>query len=213
MKTALVAGSTGLVGGELIEQLLKSDRYGIVKAITRRALGRSDPKLKPLSINFRDLEKYQDELRADDIYCCLGTTMAKAGTKEKFREVDFEFPVALARSCHTAGAKQFLLVSALGANKGSSLFYNRVKGDAEEAILNIDYECVHVFRPSLLLGSRKEHRAAEDAAKFFYRIFGFLMPDKYKAIEARKVAWAMQHFASLDKKGRFVHESKDILNL
>ena len=136
--------------------------------------------------------------------------MAKAHTKEKFYEVDYTYPLLLARNSLARNAKQYLLVSALGADKQSSIYYNQVKGKIEEAIGALGFETVHFFRPSLLLGPRAEHRSAEDAAKIFYRIFGFLIPAKYKAIESEKVARAMLHFASQDQKGNFIHESKDL---
>ena len=213
MKTALVAGSTGLIGTALIKVLVQSQRYREVKAITRRDLSVTDPKLKPLVVDYRALEESRAELQADDVFCCLGTTMAKAKSKENFREVDYSFPLALAHASRAVNAKQFLLVSALGADKDAKIFYNRVKGETEQAISRIGFECVHIFRPSLLLGPRTESRSAEDAAKFFYRIFGFIIPDKYKAIEAIRVAGAMLHFAALEKKGTFIHESKEMQNL
>ena len=213
MKTALIAGGTGLIGSALIRLLLDSPRYREVKAITRRDLEMKDPNLKPLFIDYRTLEQSRADLQADDVFCCLGTTMAKAKSKEKFREVDYSFPLALAQTSVVSGAKQFLLVSSLGADKDARIFYNRVKGETEEAISRIGFNCVHIFRPSLLLGPRPEARSAEDAAKLFYRIFGFLMPDKYKAIEASRVASAMLHFAGLEQKGTFIHESKEMQNL
>jgi uncharacterized protein YbjT (DUF2867 family) len=105
------------------------------------------------------------------------------------------------------GAKQFLLVSALGADKASSIYYNKVKGEIEEAIVPVGFETVHIFRPSLLLGPRAEKRAGEDTAKLLYKIFGFLIPKKYKAIEAIKVARAMIHASEQEQKGVFIHES------
>ena len=213
MKTALVAGSTGLIGSSLIELLVQSQRYREVKAITRRDLNTTDPKINPLFIDYRAIEKARAELQADDVFCCLGTTMAKANGKDKFRVVDYSFPLALAQTSHAAGAKQFLLVSSLGADKDAKIFYNRVKGETEQAISRIGFECVHIFRPSLLFGPREEARSAEDAAKLFYRVFGFIIPDKYKAIDASRVAGAMIHFASLEKKGTFIHESKEMQNL
>lgn len=208
MKKALVAGSTGLIGKQLLTTLLSSDRYDQVVALTRHQLDIEHPKLKQLKVDFSILDQYNDELRADDIFCCLGTTMAKAKTKEKFYEVDFTYPLRLAVITKLNGAKQYLLVSALGADKNSTVYYNRVKGEIEETISNLGFETLHIFRPSLLLGDRQEKRSAEDAAKFFYRFFGFMIPSKYKGIHASTVARAMLAVATKERKGIFIHESQ-----
>ena len=137
--------------------------------------------------------------------------MAKAGSREKFHKIDYDYPLELARITYSLGAKQYLLVSALGADKGSSLYYNKVKGEVEEAISAVGFETVHIFRPSLLLGERAEKRSGEDAAKFFYKVFGRLIPKKYQAIDSAEVAAAMLHFAAEHKNGKFLHESVDLL--
>lgn len=210
MRTALVAGSTGLIGSQLLHMLLASNRYDQVKAITRADLPVQHPRLVQIKVDYHKLDNFRDALKADDVFCCLGTTMAKAKSEKKFMEVDHDYPLALARLTLEQGAKQFLLVSALGADKQSSIFYNLVKGKIEGAISELSFQAIHIFRPSLLLGPRAEHRSAEEAAKFFYRVFGFLIPDKYKAIDSAKVARAMLHFASLDQKGVSVHESREL---
>ena len=211
MKTALIAGATGLIGGQLLTLLLASDRYAKVIAFTRHELP-GHRKLIQLNIDGEKIGALDSGSHVDDVFCCLGTTMAKAHTKEKFYYVDFTLPYLLAKNTLQHGAKQFLLVSALGANKKSSIYYNQVKGAIEEAISNVGFETVHIFRPSLLLGPRAETRSAEDAAKFFYRIFGFLIPAKYKAIDSLKVARAMVHFASQHQEGNFIHESTELQN-
>ena len=208
-KTAVIAGSTGLIGGQLLNLLLSSSRYDKVIAFTRKDLP-NHPKLLQIKLDQNKQLELDPTWSVDDVFCCLGTTMAKAHTKEKFYEVDYTYPLLLARNSLARNAKQYLLVSALGADKQSSIYYNQVKGKIEEAIGALGFETVHFFRPSLLLGPRAEHRSAEDAAKIFYRIFGFLIPAKYKAIESEKVARAMLHFASQDQKGNFIHESKDL---
>ena len=211
MRTALIAGATGLIGGQLLTYLLVNDQYQKVIAFTRDELP-IHPKLIQLKIDGEKMGELDSGSRVDDVFCCLGTTMAKAHTKEKFYFVDFTLPYLLAKNSLQHGAKQYLLVSALGANKQSSIYYNQVKGAIEEAISNIGFETVHIFRPSLLLGPRVEKRSAEDAAKFFYRIFGFLIPRNYKAIDSVKVAKAMVHFASQNQRGNFIHESTELQN-
>ncbi len=209
MKTALIAGSTGLIGKQLLQLLLNSDRYDKVIALTRQDLI-PHPKLVVLKIEFEKSEQWSDSIRADDVFCCLGTTMAKARSKEKFYQVDFTYPLQIANVARSLGAKQYLLVSALGANKNSSIYYNKVKGEIEEAIKQIHYKAIHIFRPSLLLGPREEKRSGEDAAKIFYKIFGFLIPKKYKGIESATVARAMITLASQDDEGIFIHESAEL---
>ena len=207
MKTALLAGATGLIGGQLLDLLLTNDRYSHVIAISRKPLKISHSKLRNIVADVTSLEQHKAQLAADDVFCCLGTTMGQAKTKEAFKQVDFDYPVLLAKLSRERGAKQYLLVSALGANKASVIFYNRVKGLTEEAIASIGFESYHILRPSLLVGPRTEHRAGEDAAKWFYRVFGVLIPKQYKAIESIKVARSMLVFAKQDKRGNFVHDS------
>lgn len=211
-KTALLAGATGLVGQELLGLLLASDRYNKVVAITRKPLSVQHPKLRNVVADFSSVTAQDPQWKADDVFCCLGTTIRKVKTKEAFRQVDFEYPLQLARVSHELGASQFLLISALGANAQSSIFYNRVKGEVENAISYVGFASTHFFRPSLLLGNRSEARSGEDAAKVFYKLFGFLIPKKYKGIEAIKVARGMLANAEREDKGIFFHESIELQN-
>ena len=212
MKTALVAGATGLIGSQLLELLLLDDRYEKVTAVSRQPIRSSNSKFQNLVADLDTLGQFTEAFAVDDVFCCLGTTMRRAKTKEAFRCVDYDYPVALAKFSKDRGARQFLLVSALGANKNSSIFYNRVKGETEGAIEAAGFESCHILRPSLLLGRRTEHRAGEDAAKWFYNELGFLIPGKYKAIESIKVARAMLELARQEKKGSFIHESYELQN-
>lgn len=209
-KVALIAGATGLVGGQLLELLLEDDGYERVIAICRKPLVQQHGKLVSLVCELNQIQDRSSELKADDVYCCLGTTMSKAKSKDAFRAVDFDAPLVLASESKRQGARQFLLVSALGANKNSRIFYNQVKGQVEEAIQKVGFDSYHVFRPSLLLGPRVEQRNGEDAAKLFYSIFGWLIPLKYQAIESMKVARAMISFAKGHSTGNFIHESKEM---
>jgi uncharacterized protein YbjT (DUF2867 family) len=209
MKTALIAGATGLIGSQLLDFLLASDQYQSVIAWTRKDIP-SHKKLRQLKMKEGSSPALDATLQIDDVFCCLGTTMAKARSKETFHQVDFKYPLLLGETGVAHRAKKYLLVSALGANKQSPIYYNRVKGDVEDAIIKLGYDAVHIFRPSLLLGPREEKRSAEDAAKFFYKVFGFLIPNKYKAIESIKVARAMLHFASDLRSGNFIHESMEL---
>jgi uncharacterized protein YbjT (DUF2867 family) len=208
-KVALVAGSTGLIGSQLLELLLADSYYTKVIALSRKPLLISHPKLENIVVEANEIKDHKDFL-ADDVFCCLGTTIKQAKSKEAFRKIDFDYPLELATSLKANEAKQFLLVSALGANKNSGIFYNKVKGEVEEAIDKVGFASFHIFRPSLLIGPRNEARAGEDAAKIFYRIFGFIIPAKYKGIDSIKVARAMVSFAKEQNTGRFIHESGEL---
>ena len=208
-RTALVAGSTGLIGSQLLELLLAESSYTKVIALSRKPLSISHSKLENIVVEANDLKKHH-ELKADDVFCCLGTTIKQAKTKEAFSKVDFDYPLKLANILKANGASQYHLISALGADRSSSIFYNQVKGKVEEAIGAVGFDSFHIFRPSLLIGPRKESRAGEDAAKVFYKIFSFLIPIKYKGIESIKVARAMISFAKENKHGKFIHESVEL---
>lgn len=207
MKTALLAGGTGLIGSQLLSLLLESDRYSTVKVISRRPLDVKHYKLENLVIDFNKLMDYGEHFGAHDVFCCLGTTMKKAGSQEAFRKVDFDYSLEIARLTKAMGARQYMLVSALGANKNSAVYYNRIKGELESFVRSVGFETLHIFRPWLLTGPRKEQRMAEDALKIFYNIFGFIVPERYKAIDSMKVARAMLHYAASDRKGIHIHES------
>jgi len=205
-RIALIAGATGLIGSQLLELLLKDDAYSKVIALSRKPLNISHAKLENVVLEAGELKNHS-ELKAHDVFCCLGTTIKHAKSKGAFRKIDFDYPLELAHLLKANGAHQFLLVSALGADKNSRIFYNQVKGEAEDAIDQVGFATYHIFRPSLLMGSRKEARAGEDAAKMVYKIFGFLIPAKYKGIESIRVARAMIRLALENKTGRFIHES------
>ncbi len=211
-KTALIAGASGLTGGHCLEFLLDTPYYAGVHALVRRPLGIRHPKLREHVIDFDDPSSICAVANADDIYCCLGTTIKKAGSQEAFRKVDFAYPVALARAAASAGAKRFFIITAMGSNPGSRIFYNRVKGDVEEAMRALPFESVHIFRPSLLLGDRAEVRAAEKIGGVMARFLTPLMVGPlrpYRAIQARAVAWAMVYSAIAHLPGG-VMESREI---
>jgi len=210
MATALIVGSTGLIGNQLVKLLLDDDRYTQVTAIARTSLPFSHPKLKLIIADFDSIESQKEKLVADDVFCCLGTTITSAKSKEAFRKIDFDYPLLIAKLTKALGAKQFLLVSALGANKASSVFYNKVKGEIEEAISSIGFESCHVFRPSLLLGPRIEKREGERSMQKIFSAVGFLIPKKYKAIESIKVARGMLAIAKKNVSGNFIHESNSL---
>jgi len=212
-RIALLAGATGLIGSHCLQLLLDDELYSRVVVLARKELPVKHPKLVQHQVNFDKLDEYASLLKADDVFCCLGTTIKKAGSQAEFRKVDFHYPVEIARIAQANGAKQFLLVTAMGADKSSLIFYNRVKGEVEDAVKKLGYKTIHIFRPSLLLGERKESRAGENIGKI---LFGIITPlfmgplKKYKAIEGKVVAAAMVKCAKEDKQGAHVHESDAI---
>ena len=211
MKTAVIAGYTGLIGNQLLTLLLKSSDYEKVIALGRNSLDIQHPKLIQHKTDFNNLQF--EEQNIDDVFCCLGTTMKKARSKEQFRLVDFQYPVSLAKYCLTKGAKQFLLVSSIGADAKSNVFYSKVKGEVENAITNLGYHRLDIFQPSMLLGPRGESRFAEDLGKGGMKLFGFMFVgplNNYKAIESIKVARAMLYHSKEEGTGKATHLSGEL---
>lgn len=210
MAVAVIAGTTGLVGNLLLDLLLNDEHYARVIALSRKPLDRQHPKLQNLVVDFDRLEEYAAQLRADDVFCCLGTTIRQAGSQAAFRKVDFDYPLNLARVTKEQGAKQYLLVTALGSDKTSSIFYNRVKGEVQEAIGLVGFNSYHIFQPSMLLGDRKESRTGEGVGKAVMTSLDFLIPKKYKAIDAVKVARGMVAVAKQNQAGAHAHVSGEL---
>ena len=206
-RTALLAGATGLIGSQLLPLLLASDRYSKVIVIGRRPVELTHSKLDNQVVDFDNLSSSAKLLVADDIYCCLGTTMKQAGSREAFRKVDFGYPVALAGICHELGAKQYSLVSAMGAKRESAFFYNRVKAEAEDVISAIAFRSIHIYRPSLLVGPRSRRRPGESIGSIVGTLFSFMTPKRYRPIRSIKVARAMLSYASRDEDGIYFHPS------
>lgn len=160
-RTALLLGASGLVGGHTLRLLAHDARWGRVVTLGRRPLATASGTHEDHVVDFDHLQDQAELFACDDLFCGLGTTMAQAGSKKAFRRVDLEIPVEAARLAHAAGARQMLLVSALGADPGSRIFYNRTKGEAERAVAQVGFEAVQILRPSLLTGDRDETRLGE----------------------------------------------------
>ena len=196
-KHAVLAGASGLVGDRCIARLLDHPAYDRVTVLSRRPLALSHAKLHIELVAFDSLQSLGE--RYDDIFCCLGTTIRKAGSREAFRRVDHDYPLALATLGKVAGARQFLLVSALGAAPQSAVFYSRVKGETERDIAAIGLSKFIFMRPSILLGERREHRPGEKAGIFAGRLIAPLLVGplrKYRPIHADDVAAAMLYAAN-----------------
>ncbi|GAB4368803.1 MAG: oxidoreductase [Calditrichia bacterium] len=212
-KTALIAGATGLVGSHCLDFLLNDSYYSRVVAVTRRSLTIQHPRLQEEIINFDEPEEYADKIQADHIFCCLGTTIKKAGSQEEFRKVDYQFPLNLAKATYRNGAQQFLVISSIGANPRSRLFYGRTKGEMEESIKEIPFIGIQIFRPSLLIGKRNELRIGEKIAEAVFTLIKPLLLGawrKYRPIRARDVALGMVEIAKTELKGINIFESDQI---
>lgn len=211
--TALLLGATGLVGGHVLDLLLADPAYRRVTVLGRRPLARMDSKLDQRTADFDRLGDHAISFAVDDVFCCLGTTIAQAGSQQAFRRVDHDYVVDAARLAAEHGARRFLLVTAAGANAGSRIFYNRVKGEAEDAVRALPLESVVILRPSLLLGERTGERAGEKLAQRLMPAVGWMMVGplrRYRAVEAAAVARAMVRLAREAPRGVRVVESDEI---
>ena len=214
-KTALIIGATGLVGEQCLNELLASSAYEKVIALTRKKLALQNSKLQNIVTDFENLELIKDQLKADDIFCAMGTTIGKAGSKEAFRKVDFEIPLQVAQLGLWNGAKKFILVSSLGADAASLVFYSKTKGELENALSDLKFESLVILRPSILLGDRKERRVGEEIGRFAAENLSFLFAGplkKYRGTPADLLGKLMVNMAQQKIKGVRILENEEILN-
>ncbi|MFM1988542.1 MAG: hypothetical protein RJA99_1499 [Pseudomonadota bacterium] len=216
-RVALIAGATGLVGSRLLARLVAEPAYARVHAIGRRALPDA---MRPAGSGERLVEHVVGDLASpgrgaplpavDDVYLCLGTTIRAAGSQEAFRRVDFDATVGIARLARRAGASRCVAISALGADAGSRIFYNRVKGETEAALAAIDFPSLTILRPSLLDGERVERRPAERLSLVLSRPLARLIPARWRPVAADAVARCMLDAGLRGAPGRRVLESDRI---
>ncbi len=199
-KKALILGATGLIGQAVLTQLLADERYEQVVAFSRRELSTVHPKLKVVIMDFADMEQKAEEFSGDELYCCLGTTMKKAGSEEAFKWVDYEIPYRAAKLALDQGLRHYLIVTAMGADTKSFFFYNRVKGEIERDLAGLGFERLSILQPGLLLGDRDEHRLGESIAQNVSKVFSPLLPNAYKPIAGKTVAKAMIKIANEDSE-------------
>ena len=210
MKKALVIGGTGLVGNQLIHLLLADEHYRVI-ALVRKPMPIQHNRLTQVVFDFDHPDAAVTV--ADEIYCCLGTTLKVAGSKAAFYKVDFEYVLSIATMAFRSGAKKFALVSSMGANKNSGIFYSKTKGAIEEAVTTIGYESLFILRPSMLLGQRTQLRLGEKIGQFMMSVLSFAIPKKYKGIEARQVAKGMIAVMNSNEIGVHILESDKIVDL
>lgn len=214
-KTALIIGATGLVGEQCLNELLASAAYEKVIALTRKMLSLQNSKLQNIVTDYENLEQIKDQLKADDIFCAMGTTIGKAGSKDAFRKVDFEIPLQVAQLGLWNGAKKFILVSSLGADAASLVFYSKTKGELENALMDLKFESLVILRPSILLGDRKERRAGEEIGRFVAEKLSFLFAGplkKYRGTPVDLLGKLMVSMGQQKIKGVRILENEEILN-
>ncbi|MBL0273583.1 MAG: NAD(P)H-binding protein [Chitinophagaceae bacterium] len=213
--TATLIGATGLIGNYLLEELLKDDFYHTVRILFRRPLELTHPKLEKKLVDFSDVENFRLALEGSAVvFCAIGTTQKKVkGDKAAYRKVDYDIPVHAARFCKLNGCEKFVLVSSVGANSKSNNFYLKLKGEVEDAVKAVGIKSLHIMRPSMLLGDRKEFRLGEKISKGIFPIFSFLIPSKYKPIQGKEVAKAMAAAAKKSDAGFFISEYREIKQL
>ena len=215
-RTAIVFGATGLTGSNLTEELTGSNAYDKILVFTRRkSPAVTHQKIREIEFDITNIEGVKEEIKGDDLFCCLGTTIKKAGSQEAFRKVDLEAPAKIAVIAAANGVKQFIVISSIGADPQSRNFYLRTKGQMEVAVQKQHFEGIAILRPSMITGKRKEFRPAEEAGKMIFSLvekllFGKLR--KYRSITAKTIARAMVNIA-LKPQDKIVFESHEIQKL
>jgi uncharacterized protein YbjT (DUF2867 family) len=215
-KTAIVLGASGLIGSNLLPLLLENSNFESIKIFVRKTLPVQHPKLLQILTNFEDLEAVKNEIKADVIFCCLGSTKSKTPDLKKYRIIDHDYPIYFAEEGLKNGLTEYHLVSALGANSKSSNFYTKMKGETENAIKKLDISSLYIYQPSFLKGNRTEKRLGEKIALLVMKLIDPLLMGslkKYKTIAAEVVAKAMINESIKNKKGIFVLESDKIKEL
>jgi len=214
-KTATLIGATGLIGGELLSLLLDDDHFEKVRILVRRPFSRNHPKLEKKLVDFTDADSLLVDLdESDTVFCTIGTTMKKVkGNKDAYRKIDYDIPVNIARYCKIMNCKNYILVSAVGADSQSRNFYLKLKGEVEDIVRKVGLESTYIMRPSILLGKRHEFRFGESISVPLVKKISFLLPSKYKPIEATEVARAMLAAAKISEKGFFVCEYNQMKRL
>lgn len=206
--TALLAGATGLVGRECLRLLANDAAFGEVRALLRRPLTAADrlPQVRECITDFDKLADHPDWFAVSHVFCALGTTIKVAGSQAAFRQVDFEYPLAIAKLAKAQGAQHFYLVSALGANARSGVFYNRVKGELEDALKALNFASLTIAQPSLLMGERAEYRFGEEVGKRL----AWLVPGPWRPVRAAQVAAGLVKAAKAGGSGVQVLSNKQL---
>jgi uncharacterized protein YbjT (DUF2867 family) len=208
LKTAIILGATGLTGSLLLKKLSKDPAFEKIKLFARSSAAENSPKIEEHLIDMFQLEKYSEAFTADVVFCCIGTTKAKTPDTETYKKIDYGIPVTAARLSKQNGIDTFIVISALGADENSSIFYNKTKGEMQRDVLKQNIQNTYILQPSLIVGDRAENRFGEKIATFFMKAFGFLVPKKYKMIKAETIAEAMLILAKEDYSEKIITSEK-----
>ncbi len=211
-KTAVIFGATGLTGSLVLKKLIRDERYEKIRVFTRSEPEIKSDKMEVIKTDLENLEQYSDDISGDDVFCCLGTTIKKAGSRDNFKKVDLDWPALIAEIASKNKVPNFLMVSSIGADSKSANFYLRTKGEAENAVRRNDFHKVVLLRPSMLLGKRSEFRFFEELGKLVMIPLKFLLIGnlkKYRPINSERVASAMIEFANITTT-KYVFESNEI---
>jgi uncharacterized protein YbjT (DUF2867 family) len=212
-KSALVLGASGLVGQDLTKILTDSSEYNEITLLLRKKLDIDSENIHQEIVDFDNLEKYHSLFNVDSVFCCLGTTIKIAKTKDNFMKVDLEYPVTSAQITKQSGKGRFFVISAMGSDEKSKIFYNSVKGLLERKLKELNLNSLHIFRPSILMGDRKEFRLGESITLALCKVLPFVfigVLKKYKPTKTTNLAFAMYKASLSDNKGTFVHEPEEI---
>ena len=217
MKTALLFGSSGLVGGHLLQELLTSNNYKKIKLFIRSNLNINDQKVEIINVDFKNLDKNRNDINGDDCFFCIGTTNKNTPDKNEYRRVEFNIPVDIANIAKSNSIKSFIYVSSGYANSKSSGAYLRNKGEVEEELKKLNFDNLKIMRPSFLLGNRKEQRIGEKIGIVIFKLFSplfILGLKKMRPIESKVVAKAMVILANMDSEKTIfeANEIKDLVN-
>ena len=200
-KTAILLGATGLTGNLLLQLLLEDNRYKKIKLFSRSTSGVVHPKVEEYLGDLIHLETFKNDFKADEVFCCIGTTKSKTPDKELYKKIDFGIPTKAAQLCKENGIETLIIISALGANSKSNIFYNRTKGEMEDAVLQLQIPKTHILQPSLIGGKREEKRIGEWIFKQLMKVANLVMAGplkKYKSIHPKDIAKAMGWLANND---------------
>ena len=216
MKKVIILGASGLVGSEVLKLALINNEFDEVKIFVRKPISIKNPKLTQILTNFDELDLIKSEINAEIIFCCLGSTKSKTPNLQDYKKIDHDYPLYFANQGLKTNLYQFHVISALGANPNSSNFYTKLKGEIEDALKGINIPSLYIYRPSFLVGKRKEKRPLEKIALLIMRLINPLLMGrlkKYQTIDASIIAKAMINESIKNKRGIFVLESDKIKEL
>lgn len=213
---AILLGASGLIGGELLKLLLADPTYSKIKIIVRKELPITNKKLEQVIADFSTIEAHKEEMKADVVFSCLGSTKKKTPDLKEYYQIDHDYPLLVAKIAKDQGVESFHIVSSLGASSSSSNFYLKMKGETEDDIAKVGFKSFHIYRPSLLTGDRKEKRISENMGDLIMRVINPLLIGsfkKYRSISGKIVASAMHKQSLINSNGKFVYPSDKIKEL